>query len=67
MADQDKPPMVLTVKQVAAELQLTPIQVYNLIKAGKIPSLRPSERNIRVPRTWLEEWVRKSAGLDSAS
>jgi excisionase family DNA binding protein len=48
--------LVLTVPQVAAELQIPASTVYDLIRRGEIPSVRVGKR-IRVPKRRLEDWI----------
>jgi len=48
--------IVLTVPEVAAELQIPASTVYDLIRRGEIPSVRVGRR-IRVPKRRLEDWV----------
>lgn len=48
--------LVLTVPEVAAELQIPASTVYDLIRRGEIPSVRVGKR-IRVPKRRLEQWV----------
>lgn len=50
--------MVLTVPEVAAELQIPASTVYDLIRRGEIPSVRVGKR-IRVPQRQLEQWVNR--------
>jgi excisionase family DNA binding protein len=52
----------LTVPQVAAELDMTPDGVYKLIKRGKLPAIRRSERGIRVARVALAAYLRRLQG-----
>jgi excisionase family DNA binding protein len=40
----------LTVPQVAAELDITTDGVYKLVKRGKLPAIRRSERGMRISR-----------------
>jgi excisionase family DNA binding protein len=48
--------IVLTVPEVAAELQIPASTVYDLIRRGEIPSVRVGRR-IRVPKRRLEDWI----------
>jgi excisionase family DNA binding protein len=48
--------LVLTVPEVAAELQIPASTVYDLIRRGEIPSVRVGKR-IRVPKRRLEDWI----------
>jgi excisionase family DNA binding protein len=52
----------LTVPQVAAELDMTPDGVYKLIKRGRLPAIRRSERGIRVARVALAAYLRRLQG-----
>jgi excisionase family DNA binding protein len=53
------PPMLLTVAQVEATLQLGRTRTYELLRSGEIP-VRRVGRLIRVSRLALEEWVAQS-------
>jgi len=53
------PPMLLTVAQVEAALQLGRTRTYELLRSGEIP-VRRVGRLIRVSRLALEEWVAQS-------
>jgi excisionase family DNA binding protein len=46
-------PELLTIKQAADFLQVTPHCIYRGIKAGRIPYLKISKRLIRIPATAL--------------
>jgi excisionase family DNA binding protein len=50
------PPMLLTVHQVEAALQLGRTRTYELLRSGEIP-VRRIGRLIRVSRSALEEWI----------
>jgi excisionase family DNA binding protein len=52
----EEPPMLLTVPQVEAALQLGRTRTYELLRSGEIPVLRVG-RLIRVSRLALEQWV----------
>ena len=54
------PPMLLTVAQVEAALQLGRTRTYELLRSGEIP-VRRVGRLIRVSRLALEEWVAQGA------
>ena len=58
-------PMLLTVRQVEAALQLGRTRTYELLRSGQLPMLRVG-RLIRVSRIALEEWIAKQtiAGCD---
>jgi excisionase family DNA binding protein len=49
----------LTVPQVAAELGMSSDGVYKLIKRGKLPAVRRSERGLRVSRVVLAAYLRR--------
>ena len=48
--------LVLTVPEVAAELQIPASTVYDLIRRGVIPAVRVGKR-LRVPKRRLEDWI----------
>ena len=50
------PPMVLTIAQVAQELQLCPAQVYKLIHSEGLPTIHFG-RVKRVRREALQAWL----------
>ena len=49
-------PMLLTVRDVEAELQLGRTRTYELLRSGSIPVVRVG-RALRVPRDALRRWV----------
>ena len=49
----------LNVSEVAAELDISSDGVYKLIKRGKLPAVRRSERGTRVPRVALDAYKRR--------
>lgn len=49
-------PLVLTVKETAEVLQIGKALVYDLVRSGKLRSLRIG-RKIRVPRSALAEYL----------
>jgi excisionase family DNA binding protein len=49
----------LTVPQIAAELDITTDGVYKLIKRGKLPAIRRSERGMRVSRVAFDAYQRR--------
>jgi excisionase family DNA binding protein len=53
--------IVLTVPEVAAELQIPPSTVYDLIRRGVIPAVRVGKR-LRVPKLRLEDWINGRQG-----
>jgi excisionase family DNA binding protein len=55
-------PMLLTVRDVEAELQLGRTRTYELLRSGEIPALRIG-RALRIPREALERWIDDHADL----
>lgn len=51
--------MLLTVRDVEAELQLGRTRTYQLLRSGEIPLIRVG-RALRVPRDALRRWVDSS-------
>jgi excisionase family DNA binding protein len=49
----------LTIPQVAAELDISTDGVYKLIKRGKLPAIRRSERGMRVSRVAFDSYRRR--------
>ena len=49
-------PMLLTVRDVEAELQLGRTRTYELVRSGSLPVIRVG-RAVRVPRDALRRWV----------
>ena len=49
-------PMVLTIAQVAKELQLCPAEVYKLVHFEGLPTI-PFGRVMRVRREALQQWL----------
>ena len=49
----------LTIPQVATELDITTDGVYKLIKRGKLPAIRLSERGMRVSRAAFDAYQRR--------
>ncbi len=49
-------PMLLTVRDVEAELQLGRTRTYELLRSGSLPVIRVG-RAVRVPRDALRRWV----------
>jgi excisionase family DNA binding protein len=58
-------PMLLTVRQVEAALQLGRTRTYELLRSGEIP-VRRIGRLIRVSRSALEEWIAQTSGRESS-
>ena len=52
----DSRPMLLTVKDLEAELQLGRTRTYELVRSGVIPTIRIG-RAVRIPRDALRRWV----------
>ncbi len=48
-----------TISEVAAELDISPDGVYKLIRRGKLPAVRRSERGMRVSRVALDAYRRR--------
>ena len=48
--------LLLTIKEVAIELQISKKKVSRLVQKGEIPSLRIG-RNIRIPTDQLKDWI----------
>jgi len=57
----------LTVPQVAAELDITTDGVYKLIKRGKLPAIRRSERGIRISRVAFDAYQRRLRNSETPS
>ena len=51
-----RPSMLLTARDVEAELQLGRTRTYELLRSGQIPVIRLG-RAVRVSREWLEQWI----------
>ena len=51
-------PDLIRVSAVAEYLQMSRAQCWRLVASGDIPSVRLSERVVRVPRQQLEAWLR---------
>lgn len=49
--------LLLTVAEVERELRLGRTRVYQLLRAGEIPSIRLGNRAIRVTREDLRRWI----------
>lgn len=48
----------LRVKDVAAKLNVTPMSVYRLIEAGKLPATRATPRSVRIRAADLDAYLR---------
>lgn len=55
-AASSRVPMLLTVRDVEAELQLGRTRTYELVRSGSLPVIRVG-RAVRVPRDALRRWV----------
>ena len=53
---------LLTVKEAAGLLRISPNTCYELIRQGRIPHIRLGRR-ILIPRHGLEQWIAQEAGL----
>lgn len=56
LATSDDVPMLLTVKDVEAALQLGRTRTYELVRSGELPVIRIG-RAVRIPRDALRRWV----------
>ena len=54
---QEEQPVLLTVAEAAKLLRLSRSQVYNLVSAGQLPTVRLGPRGIRIPRQALLDWI----------
>lgn len=50
-------PELIRVPAVAEYLQMSRAQVWRLVWSGDLPSVRLSERVVRIPRRQLEDWL----------
>jgi excisionase family DNA binding protein len=57
----------LTIPQVATELDISADGVYKLIKRGKLPAIRRSERGMRVSRAAFDAYQRRLHNGDMPS
>lgn len=57
MNEQDNKPLVLTVRQTAALLELSIRSTYELCKRPDFPSLKLTPNRIGVSRVALENWI----------
>jgi excisionase family DNA binding protein len=65
MSTSEPCPLLLTVKDLEAELQLGRTRTYELVRSGVIPVLRIG-RSVRIPREALRRWVEAEARGTSA-
>ncbi len=54
--------LLLTVKEAAKLLRISPNTCYELVAQGRLPHIRLG-RVIRIPRHGLETWINEEAGL----
>lgn len=59
----DKPEPLLTAEDLQRILQLSRTQVYLMLAAGDIPSIRISKRLRRVRRQDLHDWLERRHGV----
>jgi excisionase family DNA binding protein len=57
-----EPPLLLTVEQTAALLQIGRSHAWRMVNSGAIPSVRLSPRCVRVPRQALEALIAAGSG-----
>jgi len=57
---------LLTVTEVAERMRLSPNKVYELLRAGQIPHIRPG-RKFLIPTQALERWIETSAQIDDTN
>ncbi|HZT06560.1 MAG TPA: helix-turn-helix domain-containing protein [Chloroflexota bacterium] len=62
----DAMPMLLTVKDVEAELQLGRTRTYELVRSGELPVVRIG-RVVRIPRDALRQWIDERASVIAIS
>jgi excisionase family DNA binding protein len=53
--------LLLTIKEVARELQVSEKTVSRLVQDGEIPSIR-IRKTIRIPRQQLKDWIHQDCG-----
>jgi excisionase family DNA binding protein len=56
------PSPYLTISEVSAELEISKDGVYKLVKRGKLPAIRLSERGMRISRLALDAYKRRLRG-----
>ena len=54
-------PLLLTIKEVARELQVSEKTVSRLVQDGEIPSIR-IRKTIRIPAQQLKDWIQQECG-----
>ncbi len=54
---------LLTAKEVAPILRVTPARVYELARERAIPTVRMGERQVRFDESALREWVASGGNL----
>lgn len=50
-------PDLMTVNEAAAFLRMKPATLYESIRLGLVPAVRPSPRRIRLSRSALQNWA----------
>jgi excisionase family DNA binding protein len=55
-----EPPRFLTVKQVAAALQVDPSMIYRMIQRNEIPHIKLNGYLRRIPAQWLDEQMERA-------
>lgn len=60
-------PEVMKVKHVKQHLDIGRKQAYELVGQEDFPSIRPNERNIRIPKDPYLEWLEEQAAKKSVS
>lgn len=56
---------LLTAKEVAPILRVTPARVYDLVRSRAIPAIRIGERQVRFDETALRDWVASGGSLQA--
>lgn len=51
--------VVLTVKEAAQMMRISPSAMYQLVRAGKVPHISVGKRKV-IPFTPFREWISKS-------
>lgn len=58
---------LLTAKEVAPILRVTPARVYELVRSRAIPAIRLGERQVRFDETALRAWLAGGGSLHVGS
>lgn len=58
---------LLTAKEVAPILRVTPARVYELARSRAIPAIRLGERQVRFDETALRDWLAGGGSLHVSS